>query len=59
MVQTRSQGARLLQARDDIHRLQRFRRLRKRYKTTDTSHRHRLGDRQRKTIHVPAHTRRA
>ena len=35
-----------------------FRRFAKRYKPTDTAHRHRLADRQRKTVRVPAHTRR-
>lgn len=58
MVVTRSQRARLAQANDRIDQLVRFRRYRKRYRPTDTSHRHRLADRQRHTVRVPAHTRR-
>lgn len=58
MAVTRSQRARLVASRDDIDRLQRFRRFPKRYKPSDAAHRHRLGDRQRKTVRVPAHTRR-
>lgn len=61
MVQTRSrtaQGGRLMQGMNEIQRLRRFRRFRKRYKSSDTSHRHRLKDRQRKTVTVESHTRR-
>ena len=61
MVQTRSrtaQGARLIQGISEIQRLRQFRRFRKRYKPSDTSHRHRLKDRQRKTVTVESHTRR-
>lgn len=43
---------------NEIQRLRRFRRFRKRYKPSDTAHRHRLKDRQRKTITVESHTRR-
>lgn len=43
---------------NEIQRVRSFRRFRKRYKVTDYAHRHRLKDRQRHTVHVPAHTRR-
>lgn len=61
MAITRSQaarGARLQQQINEIQRVRRFRRYRKRYRPTDTAHRHRLRDPQRHTVHVPAHTRR-
>ena len=58
MAITRSQGARLMTTVNEIQRLRRFRRFRKRYKPSDTAHRHRLKDRQRKTITVESHTRR-
>jgi len=57
-AQRRAQGSRLLQGIAEIQRIRAFRRYRKKYKTTDTAHRHRLKDPQRKTVHVPAHTRR-
>lgn len=63
MVTTRSQraaqGTRLAAANDNINRMQRLRRYRKNYKPSDSSHRHRLPDPQRKTIQVTSHTRRA
>jgi len=58
MVRTRSSGARLMTTINEIHRVRRFRRYRKRYKSNDVAHRHRIKDPQRKTVHVPAHTRR-
>lgn len=58
MAVTRSQGRALAPRVDRIDQIRRFRRYAKRYKPTDTAHRHRLADRQRKTVHVPAHTRR-
>lgn len=58
MVSTRSMRAPLAQPVNRIDQLRRFRRFVKRYKASDTAHRHRLADRQRKTVHVPAHTRR-
>lgn len=57
-AQRAAQGARLHQGIAEIQRVRAFRRLRKRYKPTDTSHRHRLKDAQRKTITVTSHTRR-
>ena len=58
MAVTRSQRARLVQAIDRIDQMRRFRRFPKRYKPTDTAHRHRLKDRQRHTVTVQTHTRR-
>lgn len=43
---------------DRIDQMRRFRRYAKRYKPQDTSHRHRLPDRQQKTVQVNAYSRR-
>lgn len=58
MARTRSRRGRLMRRNNEIQRVRRFRRFPKRYKPNDTSHRHRIKDRQRKTVRVPAHTRR-
>ena len=58
MAITRSQsrmGAALVRMQHEIERRRRFR---KRYKPTDVSHRHRLADRQRKSVHVVSYARR-
>jgi hypothetical protein len=58
MVITRSQsrlGASLTRIRNEI---ERRRRWRKRYKPTDVSHRHRLSDRQPKSVRVVSYNRR-
>jgi len=55
---TRSQsrlGAALTRMQTDI---ERRRRWRKRYKPTDVTHRHRLSDRQPKSVRVVSYTRR-
>lgn len=63
MVVTRSQASqrsiapsRML---DNIDRLRRGRRWIKRYKSTDASHRHRIHDRQPKSVNVVSYTRRS
>ncbi len=57
MVVTRSQsGSRGLTR--IMHEIGRRRRFRKRYKTLDVTHRHRLPDRQRKSVRVVSYTRR-
>ena len=58
MVNTRSSGAPLAAYNNSINRIRRARRWTKRYKPTDTSKRHRLGDRQPKTQTVVSYTRR-
>ena len=58
MVRTRSQGGPQFLGIDTIDRLRRARRWIKRYKPSDTSHRHRIHDRQPKTTHVTSYTRR-
>jgi hypothetical protein len=58
MAVTRSQsrnGAALMRIQREIGRRQAFR---KRYKVNDTAHRHRLPDRQRKSVHVVSYLRR-
>ena len=58
MAVTRSQsrlGAALTRIN---HEIERRRRWRKRYKPTDVSHRHRLSDRQPKSVRVLSYTRR-
>lgn len=63
MVRTRSQyqahGSTPTPANNAIDRMRRGRRWIRRYKDTDTSHRHRLEDRQPKTQQVRTYTRRA
>ncbi len=63
MVTTRSQATRnrTVPARmiDNIDRIRRIRRWIKRYKSTDTSHRHRIADRQPKSVRVVSYTRRS
>lgn len=58
MVATRSTGAPLAAFNDAIDRMRRSRRWRKRYKPSDVAHRHRLADRQPKTVEVTTHRRR-
>lgn len=58
MVSTRSRGAPLAAFNDAIDRIRSARRWRKRYKPTDVAHRHRIADRQPKTISVTTHRRR-
>lgn len=58
MVRTRSQGGGLQRMIDEIQRLRRGRRWVKHYKPTDHAHRHRLRDRQPKSISVSAYSRR-
>jgi hypothetical protein len=58
MAVTRSQsraGTALMRIQREIGRRQA---IRKRYRPNDTSHRHRLPDRQRKNVHVIAYNRR-
>lgn len=56
MVQTRSQNPRIARINNYIG-LRRHR-YRKRYRPNDVSHRHRLPDRQRKSVHVISYYRR-
>lgn len=62
MVVTRRQramaGQPLMQAQPEIQRMRRARRWVKRYKPTDTAHRHRLPDSQPKTQQVVSYYRR-
>lgn len=61
MAVTRSQsaaGAPLRRMMNEIDRLRRGRRWIKRYKPTDVAHRHRLRDRQPKSVNVSGYNRR-
>lgn len=60
MVATRASGRGAVAGVDWIDRIRRSRRGRwiKRYKPSDTSHRHRIPDRQPKTTRVVSYTRR-
>jgi hypothetical protein len=58
MVVTRSQSRQGVALTRIIHEIGRRQRFRKRYRPNDSSHRHRLPDRQRKSVHVVSYNRR-